>query len=198
MDTMTLNFETTPVFFGLWLEDATMHAEILTSTVFVIQPQRATGGLYNGRWRWEVGAWSVSQATGDAYELRLYTFEVIPTAPTRIKVKAASGELGRAAFDALIARMCEELPLVQQAQITRIKDKPEPQHAPRPRGRPTRDLEQKLEVWRNWLNAKERGYPTKTAFCQQQDPPIRDTKTLNSWRDQLIFAGYLTEKGEII
>lgn len=68
----------------------------------------------------------------------------------------------------------------------------------KPPGRPTPDLEYKLKVWRKWLEAKERRYPTKIAFCQQQDPPIRDTKTLNSWRDNLIKAGYLTPEGEII
>lgn len=68
----------------------------------------------------------------------------------------------------------------------------------KPRGRPTPSMEYKLEVWRKWQKAKEKGYPSKTDFCQQQDPPIHDTKTLNAWRDRLIQAGYLTPEGEII
>lgn len=68
----------------------------------------------------------------------------------------------------------------------------------KPRGRPTPSLEYKLKVWSQWLDVKKRGYPTKTVFCQQQDPPIHDTKTLNAWRDELIQAGYLTPEGEII
>ena len=120
-------FATTPDHFGIWLEDATRNAEPFMFDNYRVDPLPAEGGNYHSGfeqgWHWTVIArcWIKREKPfffdpNHPYEPHeLYSFDVIPAAPTRINVRAYTEERGRSALDALMVRMRAELPAVQPA-----------------------------------------------------------------------------------
>ena len=127
MDIVTAKFETTVDYFGIWLEDATRNAKSFMFDNYLVEPLPAEGGFYYAggkqRWHWTVMARCWIKREGpfffdpnEPYEPHeLYSFDVIPAAPTHINVRGYTEERGRSALDALMVRMHEELPPVQPA-----------------------------------------------------------------------------------
>lgn len=105
MPSVAVILDTTPEYFRLWLKDTTYPGTWDFSDDCMMSQNPTVGGFYDRDWCWEVLAIHFYELPDEFREDTIITFEVIPIAPTRIKVRAYSDELGRPALDALIVKM---------------------------------------------------------------------------------------------